>query len=55
MTTWRDRGRGWGGKGREEMRREGARESTKGTRDQEREEGQAAPFIVGQAFLAVAR
>jgi hypothetical protein len=27
----------------------------KRVREQEREEGQAAPFIVGQAYLAVAR
>jgi hypothetical protein len=54
MSTWRD-----GGEMRRERRRESkgtrAQESKKGTREQEREDGQAAPFIVGQAYLAVTR
>ena len=47
------------------MEKEGGREDGKGRtreqepqrarKEQEREEGQAAPFIVGQAYLAVAR
>ena len=43
MTMWRDRGRDRAG-----VRREG-QEDKRGRR------GQAAPFIVGQAYLAVAR
>ena len=38
------------GEGNEEQRERGKR-----TREREREEGQAAPFIVGQAYLAVAK
>ena len=40
----------WGGAGEKE---EGERERL--SKRQEREEGQAAPFIVGQAYLTVAR
>jgi hypothetical protein len=45
MSTWRERGnRAWGGGSR-----------SKREKKQENEEGQAAPFIVSQAHLAVAR
>ena len=45
-------GRGRGAGKSKEAR---AQERKKGTREQKREEGQAAPFIVLQAYLAVAR
>jgi hypothetical protein len=46
MSTWRE-GKGKSPRGQERSKRE--------ARVREREEGQAAPFILGQAYLAVAR
>ena len=48
MTMWREEGRG---DGREEPK--GAKEQE--DKRQEREEEQAAPFIVGQTYLALSR
>ena len=51
MAMWREEGREWG-----ETGSKGAR-GTKRVRARDKRErmGQAAPFIVGQAYLAVAR
>jgi hypothetical protein len=46
MTMWREGRREWGEKEQE------ARERSRSKRERR---GQAAPFIVGQAYLAVAR
>jgi hypothetical protein len=43
----------WGEGGREEPKR--AREKQAGGRSKRERRGQAAPFIAGQAYLAVAR
>ena len=48
MSTWRE------GEGTEEGRREEPKRA-RGKQENEREVGQAAPFIVGQAYLAVSR
>jgi hypothetical protein len=51
LKIWRERGGGeWGERGKGQEQEEKRREQEKG-----REEGQAAPFIVSQAHLAVAR
>jgi hypothetical protein len=53
MNMWRERGEGNGKKGTEE---EEGKESKKARARKERgRRGQAAPFIVSQAHLAVAR
>ena len=48
MTTWR-------GKGMGERRGERGQEARERSRSKRERRGQAAPFIVGQAYLAVAR
>jgi hypothetical protein len=53
MNTWRVGG-GKGNRERWGTRRQEAKERGKSKRERERR-GQAAPFIVGQAYLAVAR
>jgi hypothetical protein len=50
MNTWREEKGDREGRGREKPQ-----ESGRKTREQEREEGQAVSFIVGQAYLAIAR
>jgi hypothetical protein len=50
MTTWREGGRGGG---MEEPKR--AREKQVGSRSKSERRRQAAPFIVAQAYLTVAR
>jgi hypothetical protein len=51
MITWRERG----GKGNGEGRGEGARRQSRSKKSKIERKGQAAPFIVSQAHLAVAR
>jgi hypothetical protein len=43
------------GKARVKGRAQEDKREARGKKEYEREEGQAAPFIVGQAYLAVAR
>lgn len=50
MSTWREGEKGMGRVGKGRTRKQES--SKKGTRDQR---GHAAPFIVGQAYLAVVR
>jgi hypothetical protein len=53
MSTWREEGEQNGkGKGEGDREQEG---KNKRAGEQEREEGASTPFIVGQAYLAVAR
>jgi hypothetical protein len=49
MTMWRDGGKVWGG------RAQGGKRQEREAREARERRGQAAPFIVGQAYLAVAR
>ena len=54
MSTWREMGEGNGERGRE--REEKGRKSPNKDQENKRERrGRAAPFIVGQAYLAIAR
>jgi hypothetical protein len=54
MATWREGGRERNGE-RGNKRQEYESKKTREEERQEEEEGQAAPFIVGQAYLAVAK
>ena len=51
MTTWREGGRE-GGEGEQESR---GKEEKREQESKRERRGQAAPFIVGQAYLAAAR
>ena len=53
MATWRERGREWEERGSKKARVRGRSNSKKGSKRVRR--GQAAPFIVGWAYLAIAR
>ena len=52
MTTWRE---GEGNGDREDTRGQDARERQESQEGKRERRGQAAPFILGQAYLAVAR
>jgi hypothetical protein len=47
MTTWREGGR--------EFRKRGSKRTRERSKSKRRRRGQAAPFIVDQAYLGVAR